>query len=265
MRQRNVGVYEIFEIPLGTLRSSGTLGQASRESVEVKRVERLYAVAEEIRRRAPQPVSASLLAERFGVTRRTMERDLAALRDAGVPLYASAGRAGGYGILDHGGRAVFSLSAEEVTALVIAVASAEGAPFSDAGRAASQRLRDALPAPTRVVMDQLVGRIRSTDPDRPKPLGRVQRTIEEAVRQGRVVNISYVDAEGLKTKRAVEAVGFYSGSDGWYLIGWCRLRDDRRLFRLDRIDRANLTQESIGDRDVDATLGWVPGKVSAPH
>lgn len=230
----------------------------------MNRLERLYAVAEEIRRRSPQPVSAASLAERFGVTRRTMERDLVALRDAGVPLYATAGRSGGYGVLDQGGRAVFTLSAEEVTALVIAVAATDAAPFSDAGRAASQRLRDALPDPTRVAVDELIGRVRTAETDRPKPGRRIQRTVEEAVRQGRVVNISYTDGEGNKTERAVEAVGFYYGADGWYLIAWCRLREARRLFRLDRISRANLTKESIGERDVDATLGWVPNEVSEP-
>ncbi len=230
----------------------------------MNRLERLYAVAEELRRRSPQPTSAAMLAERFGVTRRTMERDLAALRDAGVPLYASPGRTGGYGVINSGGRAVFSLSAEEVTALVLAVAATEGAPFSDAGRAASQRLRDALPDASRVAVDQLVGRVRTIEAERPRAGRRVQRTLEEAVRQGRVVNIDYVDSEGAQTKRAVEAVGFYCGDDGWYLIGWCRLRDDRRLFRLDRVQRATLTRELIGDRNVDTTLGWVPGPVTTP-
>lgn len=229
----------------------------------MNRLERLYAVAEELRRRAPAPVSAQTLAERFGVTRRTMERDLAALRDAGVPLYAESGRSGGYSVLGDG-RAVFTLSSTEVTALLIAVAFAGTAPYGNDARAASQRLLDALPDPTRVSVDQLVGRIRAGDAGRPSAPTRILSSIEEAVRQQRVVNIGYVDGDGDRTDRAVEAVGFYTGGDGWYLIGWCRLRQDGRIFRIDRIQSARLTQETFTERDVDETLGFVPRPVSAP-
>ena len=172
----------------------------------LNRLERLYAVAEEIRRRAPQTISAAALAERFDVTRRTMERDLAALRDAGVPLYANPGRSGGYRVVEQGGRAVFSPPAKDVTALLIAVAAADQAPYGDAAQAASLRLMDALPDPTRVAVDELVGRIRTAHSDRPRVSARVKRTLEEAVRQGRVVNITYRDGHDQVTERAVEAV-----------------------------------------------------------
>lgn len=229
----------------------------------MKRLERLYAVAEELRRRAPTPVSAATLAERFGVTRRTMERDLAALRDAGVPLYAEPGRTGGYSVLGEG-RAVFNLSSTEVTALLIAVAFAGTAPYGAAARAASQRLLGALPDPTRVSVDQLVDRIRAGASERPAASPRVLSSVEDAVREQRVVNIEYVDSDGDRTKRAVEAVGFYTGGDGWYLIGWCRLRQDGRIFRLDRIQTARLTKETFAERNVDETLGFTPQPVSAP-
>lgn len=192
-----------------------------------------------------------------------MERDIAALRDAGVPLYAQSGRTGGYSVLGDG-RAVFNLSSTEVTALLIAVAFAGTAPYGAAARAASQRLLDSLPHPTRVSVDQLVSRIRAGGSDRRAATPRVLDAIEEAVRQQRVVNIDYVDAEGDRTSRAVEATGFYTGGDGWYLIGWCRLRQDGRIFRVDRIRSAHLTAETFPERDVDETLGFVPREVSAP-
>jgi predicted DNA-binding transcriptional regulator YafY len=53
----------------------------------MQRIERLYAISERLRRAAPAIVPAQHLAEELGVTRRTVERDLAALRNAGVPLY----------------------------------------------------------------------------------------------------------------------------------------------------------------------------------
>ena len=61
----------------------------------MQRLERLVAITETLRRSAPRSVSARMLADEFGVTTRTIERDLGALRSAGVPLYAEAGCNGG--------------------------------------------------------------------------------------------------------------------------------------------------------------------------
>lgn len=230
----------------------------------MKRLERLYAVAEELRRLSPRTVSASALAHRFEVSRRTIERDLAALRDAGLPMYASTGRAGGYGVLLHDGEILLMFTPQEVTGLLLAVAAAGHAPYVDSARTAAARLRDALPAPTRVAVDELRNRIRSSIPGDRATSPRIKETLEEAVRTGRVVNLEYTDDEGARTTRAVDAVGFYGGGGAWYLIGWCHLRKDRRLFRLDRIDRATLTRRHAGIRDVDETLGWVPDEVAPP-
>ena len=230
----------------------------------MNRLERLYAVTEEIRRRAPQPVSAAALAERFEVSRRTMERDLASLRAAGVPLYASYGRTGGQELAGRAGTVVFRLSAEEATALLLAATTAADMPYAEAGRSATRRLLDALPAATQVGVDELRNRLRTAAADAPRPARRLKRTTEEAVRRGLVVNLTYRDRNGQVTTRAVEAVGFYGGADGWYLVGWCRLRDAGRIFRLDRITAAHLTRERAPTRDLDETLGWVPERLVTP-
>lgn len=228
----------------------------------MNRLERLYAVAETVRRRSPATVSARELAERFEVSTRTMERDLVALREAGVPLYAEAGRTGGYAMVESGGRMVFTLSPQEVIGLLMAVTAAGSAPFVESARAAADRLVDGLPAETRVAVDRLRDRVRTSAPGAPTVDARTRRTLEEAVRRRLVVRLSYRDADGAATERDVEAVGFHGTAGEWYLIGWCRLREDRRVFRLDRIERAVLTRTTFDARDVDETLGWVPGDVA---
>jgi len=230
----------------------------------VNRLERLYAINEVMRRQSPRPVSAARLGERFGVSRRTVERDLVALRSAGVPLYAQHGRAGGQISLDQAGPAVVTLTPSEVTALLMALAAAgPDMPFSEAGASATQRLLDGLGTNTRLGAEQLRSRVRTLS-----TAGRVNKrtrhTVEEAVRRAVVVNLDYVDAKGNHTARSVEAAGFYQGGDGWYLIGWCLLRRGGRIFRLDRIKSARLTRTPAQDRDLDATLGWVPDEMSAP-
>jgi predicted DNA-binding transcriptional regulator YafY len=230
----------------------------------MNRLERLYAINEELRRRAPSPVSAATLADAFGVTRRTIERDLVALQYAGVPLDADVGRTGGYRLAPSKGTAVFSLGPEEVVALLLAAKAANGMPFAAAANTATQRLLDALPLPTRVAVDELRTRIRAASvvahPVRPS----VQRATEAAVRDRLVMRIKYTDAEGTDTSREVEAHGFYGATDGWFLVGWCRLRSGGRIFRLDRITRATTTKEVAPGRDLDELLGWVPRQTSTP-
>jgi predicted DNA-binding transcriptional regulator YafY len=156
------------------------------------------------------------------------------------------------------------LSAAEATALLIAAVTAGPMPYADAASAAARRLLDALPEPTRVQIDELRGRIRTTLADTTGPSPRVKAVVEEAVRTSGVVRLVYVDADGVETRRDVEAVGFHGGTEGWYLVGWCRLRRAGRVFRLDRIRRATATAERVPARDVDEVLGWVPFAVTTP-
>lgn len=230
----------------------------------MNRLERLYALNERILRNSPAPVSASALARELDVSRRTIERDLSALRAAGLPLFAERGRSGGHRTLADAKQIVFSLSASEVSALLIAVAAAGDMPYGDAAAEATQRLLGAIPDATRVQVEHLRSRIRTRVAEGGAVTARVRRTVEEAVRTQRVVNISYVDADGTLTDRSVEACGFLNGEQGWYLIGWCQLRDAGRIFRLDRIRTARLTRRSVPHRDLDEVLGWVPDEVAIP-
>lgn len=229
------------------------------------RLERLYAINEAVRRAAPRSVSAARLAEEFGVTRRTIERDLAALRSAGVPLYAEHGRNGGQRTVASPERVMVTLTVAEVTALLISLsAGGTDLPFGDAGRTATARLLDVLPDPTRVGVERLRARVRTRPAPDARPRVRVRRMLEQGVQRSLVANIGYCDRNGQTTKRAVECVGFLHGTDGWYLIAWCRLRDAGRMFRLDRITSARLTTSRAPDRDLDATLGWVPFITATP-
>lgn len=227
------------------------------------RLERLYAISERLRRSPDRPVSAARLAAELEVSRRTVERDLDALRRAGVPIYAERGRHGGQRTLERpDASVVLTLGTAEVVALLVALASAgPDMPFADAGASAAARLIEGLPTATRLEVESLRARVRTTERSRTVAPARIRRTIEEAVRRSVVLHIDYVDQHGAATSRAVEPVGLYFGGDGWYVIAWCRLRRDGRIFRFDRIRSARLTRQPCPHRDVDATLGWVPHPV----
>src|SRR5687768_8226980 len=98
----------------------------------MNRTDRLYAMVEELRARAPRLMRAAELAARFEVSIRTVERDLLALQAAGVPIWAQPGPGGGYGLNTDTTLPPLNLTSAEATAL----ATARAMPFAEAGRSA---------------------------------------------------------------------------------------------------------------------------------
>lgn len=230
----------------------------------MNRLERLFAITEVIRQSGRQPISAARLAERFEVSRRTIERDLSSLREAGAPLRSEPGRAGGVVGLDAAAGVVVALSSTQVTALLMAVATAgSDMPYALDAKAGADLLLDGLAANTRSTVEELRKRIRNPH-QMPQVSSRIRRTVETAVARGVVVNMIYRDRTGETTERSVEAIGFYLGQDGWHLNGWCLLRESGRIFRLDRIQKVNLTKKRNEKRDADEVLGWVPQDLVSP-
>ena len=228
----------------------------------MNRLERLYAVNEAIRRSSPNPVSAAHLASQFGVSRRTIERDLNSLRHAGAPLFAERGRLGGHRTLEDPKKVVLTLSDKEVTALIMALAaSGPDLPYSHAGRAAVDRLLDVLPDPTRVAVEELRSKVRTQVAETSSLDLQSRQALEAGVQQGSVVNLVYHDRNGTRTERAVDPVGFLRMQDAWLLIGWCHLRNDGRVFRFDRIQTARATSKKAAAHDLDVALGWVPYEI----
>jgi predicted DNA-binding transcriptional regulator YafY len=230
----------------------------------VNRLERLYAISDRLRRAAPATVAARLLAEEFGVTRRTIERDLASLKLAGVPLFGQTGRSGGVGSIAKPPRTLAALSDAEMMAVILAADLARDAPFGVAATNAAARLAETVGESQAPAINSLRNRFRIAPPIT-KPISkRIRSVLEDAVHRQTAVRLHYVDSQGDATSRLVEPTGFYYSEGVWSLVAWCRLRDDGRLFRLHRITRATATRQRYRERDLDAVLGWVPRPGRAP-
>jgi predicted DNA-binding transcriptional regulator YafY len=221
----------------------------------VNRTDRLYAIVEELRAAAPDYRSTTWLAERFEVSSRTIERDLSALQQSGVPIYAMAGRRGGYAIDRQHTLPPLNFTAAEVTAVATALASSSSTPFGQAGRSALQKILSVLGEVDARGAQELATRVRIYD----HGLGqRVPAVVEHAIIQRRVVRLDYVDKTGSTTERVIEPVAVLGLHPNWYLWAWCRLRSAPRSFRIDRIRGARMTDEVAPDRGLDPTTLQVP-------
>jgi predicted DNA-binding transcriptional regulator YafY len=212
----------------------------------VNRTDRLYALVDELRAVAPRARTARQLAARFEVSVRTIERDLGALQQAGVPIYATPGPGGGYAVdRDHTLPPV-NFTSEEATALAIALSRPRASPLADALRSAVRKVVAAMPATEAEAARRLVGRVHLLPDASDSPLP-TSRVIEEAVVTSRVVDIDYEDRHGESTRRLVEPMALVGSGQEWYLVAHCRLRDAARTFRFDRIASARLTDEPTDD------------------
>jgi predicted DNA-binding transcriptional regulator YafY len=225
----------------------------------VNRTDRLYALVEELRACAPRSRSARELAALYEVSARTVERDISALQQAGVPIYATAGRRGGYTIDKDRTLPPLNFTAMEAVAVAVALHRAQTGPFEPAARRALQKIMAAMSGRDAEAARDLAGRVRILEPressevDDARP---VPAVIQEAIAVRKVLVLDYEDRNGATTERHVEPVLFLGGPRCWYLVAWCRLREDVRLFRMDRVRHAVLTAEPAPERRV--TLPAIP-------
>jgi predicted DNA-binding transcriptional regulator YafY len=220
----------------------------------VNRTDRLYALVEELRSRAPRMMRAAELAARFEVTTRTIERDLLALQEAGVPIWAQPGPGGGSGLNTDTTLPPLNLTPAEAVAIATALAATRAMPFAEAGRSALTKLAGVMASAPKDAASKLVRHIRVAQGPGSSPVDPIVEVIQQALIDGVAVRLTYRDAGGRETSRAVEPAGVIGTHNGWYLVGWCRLRQASRAFRLDRIVQVILTEEPIPPRSLDAML-----------
>ena len=215
----------------------------------MNRTDRLYALVEELRAVAPRPRSARWLATRLEVSTRTVERDVDALLQAGVPIWAEAGRAGGYCLDARRSLPPVNLTPQEAVAMSVALEQMAGTPFRAAAASAQRKLVAAMQGGDADAARRLADRVRLLDDGGPPPAA-VPHVVADALSAGRVLRIAYRDRDGRSTTRDVEPLGYVGSAAGWFLVAWCRLRDGVRAFRTDRIVAVTPLAERPAPRDV---------------
>ncbi len=226
----------------------------------MNRTDRLYALVEELRAVAPRPRSARWLALRFEVSARTVERDILALQEAGVPIYAEPGRTGGYTLDRSHTLPPVNVSPEEAVAIAVALDGLRGTPFHDAARSALRKVVAVMPADDATEAHRLAGRIRLMD----TPVVDVPAVVGRALAARRVLRFAYEDHNGARSAREVEPLAYVGSPARGYLVAWCRLRDGVRVFRLDRVTDPVATDEVAPERVLDIDALNIPHELRIP-
>ncbi len=227
----------------------------------MNRTDRLYALVEELTTADVAPKSAARLAAKFEVTTRTVKRDIAALQQAGVPIYSVPGPGGGYRLLTTSGLLKpVTFTPAEAVAIATALGTQPDLPFAAHGAAALNKIVRAMtPAASRAATE-LAERVWTTA----RPHRRaVARTLDIAIDERRVLKLSYLDRHGNESTRLVDPLQFANRHGRWYLLAYCREKAGGRWFRLDRITGAVLTRRRAHDHDVRRVIGRPPPEAHA--
>jgi predicted DNA-binding transcriptional regulator YafY len=207
----------------------------------MNRMDRLYALVEELRAAGGRGRTARHLADHFEVSVRTIERDLSALGQAGVPLATKQGRGGGFTLDRSMSLPPLNFTPREAAAIAVALSGSDHLLFRRDARTALQKIVSAMPARSLEEARSTAAKVRLLVQRLPDPDADVAETIWQAVQHRQVLCIHYLDVGGVATTREVEPQHVVVGPNGSYLQAWCHLRGEERVFRMDRITEAART------------------------
>jgi predicted DNA-binding transcriptional regulator YafY len=176
------------------------------------------------------------LADEFGLSSRTIMRDLQELSELGVPIYSIQGRGGGYKLLHQRLLPPISFTEGEAIAMFFACQSLDyfsSLPFGEGADSALHKFYHYLPADVKEQIDLLKSRVMLWSPSRLMSPDILQ-TLLQAIMFRSVVTIEYKSRSDV-SERNIQPIGLYASSGYWYCPAYCFLREEIRQFRADRI------------------------------
>lgn len=188
-------------------------------------------------------VTAPELAERFEVSRRTINRDVEALCQAGIPIVTRQGAGGGIAIMDGYRVDRTVLSGSEMQAILAGLRSLD----SVSGSRRYAQLMEKLSAGTSDVISAGQAFLIDLSSWYKDALAPKIQLIHEAIEARLEIGFAYLSPNG-ESRREIEPCYLVFRWSNWYVWGWCRSREDYRLFKLNRMDGLHLTGEHFEKR-----------------
>ena len=208
----------------------------------MNRIDRLFGMVTLLQARRYVP--AERLAAHFGISLRTVYRDIRALDEQGIPVSFEAGR--GYCLVPGYFLPPVSFTGEEASALLLLETLA--ATLADRSvqplvAAALQKVRAVLHPPDQARLAQLAESVRLAVPEYQEHPTPHLAAMQLAISGRRVLELEYRDKQGHDTQRSVEPIGLVFYNFTWHLVGWCQLRQAYREFRVSRVQQLTATAQ----------------------
>ncbi len=235
----------------------------------MNRTDRLLALVLELQGR--DRVTAEELARTFGVTKRTIYRDIAALGESGVPVVSAAGQ--GYWLMEGYFLPPVSLTSDEAVMLVLGsevMAGSLGAQYQAAATSASRKIEAVLSETVQRDVTYFKENVRFVSMDSkvlsdvPTTLQRVRRAILEQ----KSLHLNYFkraeDSRGELSERTVDPHGLLHFNGVWWLSAYCHMRRAMRMFRLERVRQVTVLAEPF-TRQPGFSIHKLPGFQMQTH
>ena len=179
--------------------------------------------------------TAKELADRFEVSTRTIYRDIETLSTANIPIYASKGKDGGIGLLDEYVLNKTILSEEEQNQILFALQGMK--------KVKGQDEKDILEKLSILFNKKINDWIKIDFSN----WGNIQEErfdiIKSAILNKQLVQFTYYNSNGEESKRIVEPLQIWFKDKSWYLVSYCKLKQDYRIFKIARIKEVKMLQE----------------------
>lgn len=211
----------------------------------MKKTDRLFRIVEHLKARKTV-VRAEDLADLFGVSLRTIYRDIADLGASGVPIIGEAGV--GY-ILDRDHIVkplMFTL--DEIDALAMGAQMVKNFADQDLRKSithAMNRLLSTLPKALREEYENTFLLARNVSEEAPSKISVTE--LRATLRKKRVIHIQYLDLRENRTSRTLRPLSIVFFGSSWTLLAWCEEKEDFRNFRIDRIEKMTVLEKTFRD------------------
>jgi len=182
-------------------------------------------------------VTAKELADKFEVSTRTIYRDIETLNRANIPVYATKGKDGGIGILDEYVLNKTILSEEEQNQILFALQGMQ--------KVKGQDEKDVLYKLSTLFNKKINDWIRIDFSNWGKDNEQEKRfeMIKKAILNKQKIEFIYYNSNGNETKRIIEPLQIWFKDKSWYLISYCELKEDYRIFKISRIKEIQILED----------------------
>lgn len=195
-------------------------------------------------------ISAAALAGKFGVSVRTVYRDMQTLEQAGIPIVTYPGSNGGFGILEPYKIDKKLFTHQDIATLLMSLNSVSG-PVSDAKvNHTLEKIKGLIPRQYGDFIEMESRRlyIDMTPWSQNPRVAETMNQVRQALEQNKVARFDYVNRCGASGSRCVEPHQLVLKENNWYLRAWCRAREDFRTFKITRMRDFTILSEHFSPR-----------------